>query len=369
MAGRNTRGPRPFIKDRLEACRAAMAEGGIDAYLLTSRMDHYYLSGFSGEDSAVLITPRQVHVITDRRFETSSRGEVGWARRHFRKGLLPEEIGKVCRKLKLKKLYIQPEAVTVADQQAIRRHARPARLANAPGIAGRLRRIKDREELRVIREAVRIAEQAFTATRRSIRPGQTEREIAARLEYEMQKRGASGSAFPSIIAEGANGALPHAVPGSRKVKRGSAILIDWGATYGFYRSDLTRMLFVGSIPPKIRKVYSIVLEAQEKALAAIRPGERMCDVDAVARRHIARCGFGRHFGHSLGHGVGLDIHEPPRLSWLSDEKLAAGMLVTVEPGIYLPGVGGVRIEDDVLVTPGGCRVLTTLSKAIEQAVL
>ena len=369
MAKKTKTRPRPFIKARLERCRTAMARKKISAFLITSRMDHYYLTGFSGEDSAVLITRRDVHVITDGRFETSSKAEVGWARRHFRKGLLPEEIGKVCRSLRLKQVHVQPESVTLAEQREFRKRTKPTRLANAPDIVGQLRRLKGREELSITRDAIRVAEQAFKAMCRSIRVGQTERQIAARLEYEMQKRGATGCAFPSIVAEGPNAALPHAVPGPRKVKKGSAILFDWGATYNFYCSDLTRMVFVGSIPPKTRKIYGIVLEAQEKAIAAIKPGERMCDVDAVARRHIKRCGYGKYFGHGLGHGMGLDVHEPPRLSWMSNEKLAAGMVVTVEPGIYLPGIGGVRIEDDVVVTPSGCKALTTLSKDIEHAVI
>lgn len=369
MAKKTKSGPRPFIQARLERCRAAMAAKKINALLITNRMDHFYVTGFTGEDSAALITKRDVHIITDGRFETSSNAEVGWAKQHFRKKLLLEEIGKVCGKLRLKTLHIQPTVVTVADQKELRKYARPTRLADAPDIFGQLRRIKDREELKVTGEAIRVAEEAFKTTRRSIRVGQTERQIAARLEYEMQKRGASGCAFPSIVAEGPNGALPHAVPGDRKVKKGSAILIDWGATYDFYRSDLTRMVFVGTIPPKIRKIYGVVLDAQEKAIKAIKPGERMCDIDAVARQHIKKCGFGKYFGHGLGHGVGLDIHEAPRLSWMSDEKLAAGMVVTVEPGIYLPGVGGVRIEDDVLVTASGCEVLTTLSRDIGKSVV
>jgi Xaa-Pro aminopeptidase len=369
MTRKTKAGPRPVLQARLARCRAAMADKGIKAFLVTSRMDHYYLTGFTGEDSAVLFTEGEVHVITDRRFETSSKTEVGWTKRHFRKKLLPEEVGNVCRQLRLRTLHIQPGAVTVADQQELRKQVRPTRLANAPDILGQLRRIKDREELNGIKKAIRVAEEAFRATCRTVRVGQTEREIAARLEYEMQKRGASGCAFPSIIAEGPNAALPHAVPGPRRVRQGSALLFDWGAICDFYRSDLTRMVFVGTIPPKIRKIYAIVREAQEKAIEAIKPGERMCDVDAVARRHIKKCGYGKYFGHGLGHGVGLDIHEPPRLSWMSEEKLAAGMVVTVEPGIYLPGVGGVRLEDDVVVTALGRKVLTTLSKDIEQAVI
>jgi Xaa-Pro aminopeptidase len=147
------------------------------------------------------------------------------------------------------------------------------------------------------------------------------------------------------------------------------VLIDWGATYRFYRSDLTRTIFIGSIPGKMRRVYEVVLAAQRRAISAIRPGARMCDVDAVAREHITGEGFGDYFNHGLGHGLGLDVHEPPSLSWRSSEKLRSGMVVTVEPGIYLPGTGGVRIEDDVLVTPRGGRVLTHLRKDLKSAVL
>jgi Xaa-Pro aminopeptidase len=203
----------------------------------------------------------------------------------------------------------------------------------------------------------------------SIRVGQTELEMAARLEYEMKRRGASAPSFPTICAEGPNAALPHACPGQRKVKRGSAILLDWGACVGGYCSDLTRMIFVDTIPRKIREIYGIVLEAQLRAISAIRPGERMCDVDAVARDHITEAGFGKEFNHGLGHGLGMEVHEAPSLSWRSKEKLEAGMIVTVEPGIYLPGVGGVRIEDEILVTPTGRRVLSRLSKTLEDSVI
>jgi Xaa-Pro aminopeptidase len=218
-------------------------------------------------------------------------------------------------------------------------------------------------------KSLRVAEEAFQAMRKSVRVGQTELELAARLEYEMKRRGSSQPAFPTICAEGPNAALPHAQPGPRKVKRGSAILFDWGATVGGYCSDLTRMLFVGSIPRKVGELYGVALEAQERAIAAIRPGRRMCDIDAVARDCITDAGYGKEFGHGLGHGLGLNVHEAPSLSWRSKEKLEAGMVVTVEPGIYLPGVGGVRIEDDVVVTSTGSRVLSRLGKTPQGSVV
>jgi len=243
------------------------------------------------------------------------------------------------------------------------------RLIPAPPILAQMRRLKNDDELAAMSRAIRVAEDAFKATLLTIRPGQTELEMAARLEYEMKRRGASGPAFNTICAEGPNAAKPHAVPGNRKTRKGSAILFDWGARVGGYNSDLTRMVFVGSIPPKIGEIYRIALEAQQAAIAAIRPGRKMCDVDGVARKIITDAGYGKQFTHGLGHGLGLEVHEAPSLSWRSKEELVPGMVVTVEPGIYLPGIGGVRIEDDVLVTSRGHRVLTHLNKSLESAVI
>ncbi len=354
---------------RLERTREAMAKKKILAYLITNRKDYYYLTGFTGEDSAALITPKKLYIITDSRFDESFDSECAWATKVLRKGVIEPTLGKLCQKLKLPSVAVQPDCVTLEFFDALRKCAAPTRLVKASPMVNDLRLCKDGSELKVLDQAIKIAQDAFKATRRSIRIGQTEQQLAARLEYEMLKRGASGCAFPSIVAEGANASLPHAHPGERKIKKGSAILFDWGATYRFYRSDLTRMVFIGTIPPKIRKIYGIVLEAKNKATEAIRPGARMSDVDAVARNHIKKQGYGKYFGHGLGHGLGLDVHEAPSLSWRSDAKLETGMVVTVEPGIYLPSIGGVRIEDDVLVTAQGHRQLSTLSTDMSDAVL
>lgn len=365
-AKRKTTIPRTYAR-RIEQARHQMARKRLPAYLITNRMDHYYLTGFTGEDSAVLLTPKKVHVISDGRFDESIDAECPWAVKHLRKGTLEAEIGKVCRQLRLPSAAVQADYLTLAAHQAVRKAAGPTRLTKAPSIVNDLRLCKDAGELEVVRQAIKIAQDAFKATCRSIRLGQTEQQLAARLEYEMQKREATGAAFPTIVAEGPQASLPHAVPGQRRVKANSVILFDWGAVYRFYRSDLTRMVFVGTIPPQIRKIYGIVKEAKEKATAAIRPGMRMCDVDAIARSHIKQARFGRYFGHGLGHGLGLDTHEAPSLSWRSDAKLKEGMVVTVEPGIYLPGVGGVRLEDDVVVTGDGVRVLSWLSTDLADA--
>lgn len=355
------------IAARVADCRKRLKAAKADGLLIKNEVDYFYLTSFTGADSAVLITPREVHVLTDGRFLEEIKYEVAWAKVWVRKGGLNEEIAKACAAIKLKRLAIQPEHVTLADQADIRKRAKGVRLISAPPILNPMRKLKDEGELAAMGRAIRVAEDGFRAMVETIRAGQTELEVAARLEYEMKRRGASGPAFNTICAEGPNAAMPHAVPGKRKIKKGSGILIDWGARVGGYNSDLTRVLFVGSIPPKMGEIYRVTLEAQQAAIAAIEPGRRMCDVDAVARKIIIDAGFGEQFTHGLGHGLGLEVHEAPSLSWRSKEELAAGMVVTVEPGIYLPGVGGVRIEDDVLVTPRGRRVLTHLDKSLEGA--
>jgi Xaa-Pro aminopeptidase len=361
--------PSALIESRLRTCRRLMARRKIAALLVTNRFDHYHLTGFTGEDSAVLVTPRLVHVISDGRFDTAIRQEVPWAQVSLRKGQLLDEIATVVQRYRLRQLAVQANHMTVADRSALGPKLRRVRLVDAPSLIGEMRLLKDKSELALMNRAVRIAEDAFRATLQTIRVGQTELELAARLEYEMKRRGSSTPAFDSIVAIDANAALPHAFPGQRKVKKGCTILFDWGATYRFYRSDLTRTVFVGSIPPRLGQAYELVLEAQQRAIAAIRPGARMCDVDAVARRCIADAGYEKEFNHGLGHGLGLDVHEAPSLSWRSSEKLRAGMVVTVEPGVYLPGIGGVRIEDDVLVTPAGGRLLSRLNKSLRSALL
>ena len=361
------RKPDPVFARRIDECRKLMRTKKLGGYLLTNRMDCYYLTGFTGEDSAIFLTPRDVWVISDSRFATSIKQETPWAKVSLRKGLLEREICTVLKKSRVRKVGVQTDYMTVDMRKEIGKGLKGISLVSAGPVINGLRLLKDAKEVAVLIKAVRIAEDAFRGLCKRIRVGHTEKQLAAQLEFELRTRGATASSFPHIVAEGPNAALPHAFPGQRKVKRGSALLFDWGAEYEFYRSDLTRCVFKGSIPSKIGEIYHICLEAQEAAIEALRPGERMCDVDEVARGIIRKAGFGKYFGHGLGHGLGLDVHENPRLSWQSKEKLQAGMVVTVEPGIYLPGIGGVRVEDDVLVTKSGCRVLSTLSKDLQSA--
>ncbi len=313
--------PSVQVADRLRRYRREANRNKIAALLITHPQDYSYLTGFSGEDSAVLLTSRAVHVITDGRFTEVVKSECPWARAWLRRGTLNAEIATVCKSEKIKALAVQSDHLSVNDHALLSKLTGIRRLRSAPPIIPSMRKIKQPDELKTMRKAIRIAEEAFAATRASIRVGQTELELAARLEFEMKKRGSSAPAFPTICAEGPNAALPHAHPGQRKVRKGSAILFDWGARWHGYCSDLTRMVFVGSIPRKIAGVYDVVLDAQQRAITAIRPGRRMCDVDGVARDFIAAAGYGDVFSHGLGHGLGLDVHEPPSLSWRSKEKL------------------------------------------------
>ncbi len=237
------------------------------------------------------------------------------------------------------------------------------------GLVEELRVVKDKEEIAEICLAARYAEKGFAVLRATLRPERTEKEVADELENQMRLFGAKGCSFPSIVAVGARAALPHARPTSQRIGEADFVLVDWGATAQQYKSDLTRVLVTGKISPKLERMYQVVLNAQKRAIAAVRPGLKGRDVDAVARGIIAKAGFGRYFGHGLGHGLGLDIHEAPRLAAASEQILKPGMVVTVEPGVYLPGWGGVRIEDDVLVTKTGCEVLTDVPKELDEVVV
>lgn len=350
--------PQPFAT-RIEQLRAELVRHDLDGYYIPNRMNQIWLTGFTGEDGATLLTARNVALLTDGRFDESADREAPYATKILRKLRSPEETAKTLKRFRVQRLGFDPNELSVAEFTGLKK-ATDAKLISKPGLITPLRARKDATEIVKMRAAIKVAEQAFLAVRRWLKPGLTEREIAARLAYEMQKRGAQGETFPSIVAVGPNSALPHAEPGTRKLTANEILLIDWGAQVDWYGSDLTRVLCLGSIPARLKKVFSVVREAHDEATAAVRPGMRACDLDRVARRVIERAGYGPQFSHALGHGLGLVAHESPRIGKNSTQTLEPGMVITIEPGVYLPGVGGIRIEDDVLVTDTGYEVLTTL---------
>jgi Xaa-Pro aminopeptidase len=353
-------------RDRLRRLFASAA----DALLVTNFTNVTYLTGFTGDDSYLLVHARGGEtLISDPRYTTQLGEECPGLDLFIRPpGLtMQEAIGKLAGKVG--RLAAEADSMTLGLRDRISRELPRAEIVPQGGLVERLRERKDADEIARIREAIWYAEKAFGVLRASLRPEKTEKQVADELEMQLRLFGARGCSFPTIIAAGPRAALPHARATANPIGDVDFVLVDWGADGNLYKSDLTRVLITGRISPKLERVYRVVLSAQQQAIDAIRPGMVANDVDAVARGVIADAGFGRYFGHGLGHGLGLEIHEAPRLAAKSATVLRPGMVVTVEPGIYLPGWGGVRIEDDVLVTRTGCEVLTSVPKTLEEMVV
>src|SRR5262245_31601046 len=357
---------------RREALRRLLAQKSLAALLVTDELNVTYLTGFTGDSSYLLIAPGRELLITDGRYTQQLSEECPGLELAVRQpgSKLPDFTSETLAKLDLSGLAIEADTMTVGCYEKLREALTATPLAHTSGLVESLREIKDADEIALIREAIRIAQDAFATIRSRPRPGQTEKEVADQLEYEIRLAGGTCGAFPSIVAVGQRAALPHGRP-IRESRIGDAelVLIDWGARAGLYHSDLTRVLVTGKLSPQNQRLYEVVLAAQKAAIAAIGPGAVMKEVDATARKVIDDAGYGEEFNHSLGHGIGLAIHELPRLAPDQNRRLAAGMVVTVEPGIYLPGFCGIRIEDDVLVTESGCEVLTSVPKALDACIL
>ena len=311
-------------------------------------------------------------LISDTRYETQLADECPGVEAVIRdaRRKMDDVVAELLTSSKLHSVGFEADQLTVSQHSSLCSKLKSAELVATSGMVEELRMIKDRWELEQIRDAVRIAERGFNVIRSQLRPELTERQIRFSLEAAMRDFGAAGTAFEPIVGVGPTGALPHAHAGERRVSESPALLIDWGAlTFSGYRSDLTRVLFTSKPTRQMRQVYEIVLKSQQAAISAIRPGASSKDVDAVARGLIADAGFGNYFGHGLGHGFGLDIHEAIRMSPAFECEFRPGMVVTVEPGIYLPDRFGVRLEQDVLVTDTGNEVLSSLPIDFEDAVV
>lgn len=344
----------------------------VPALLVSGETNVTYLTGFTGDSSYLLIGPEICLLITDGRYTIQLRQECPRLEFYIRPPAesIIEATAKIIKRAKLRKLGIEGANLSAAYAEKLKTDVKGLELALTSGLVEELRQIKDVGEIQEIRTAIRQAEKGFEVLRAELRGELTESQVAHNLEHTLRQFGARGCSFIPIIAVGPRAALPHARPSNERISAADFVLVDWGAdAQSGYKSDLTRILATGKISPKLERVYGVVLKAQQAAIKAIRPGARGCDVDAVARRVIDDAGFGKHFTHSLGHGIGLDVHERPRLSAASDAPLQAGMVVTVEPGIYIEGWGGVRIEDDVLVTRSGCEILTSVPKDLAHIVV
>lgn len=349
---------------RIDRLRDVMREEKISSLLVTRREDVRYLSGFTGSAGSLLVTHKKACLLTDFRYKLQAEKEKSsgiavciQARDHY------SAIGEAAEQLAVDVLAIDESSITVEAHRKLKKLG--LRTKGRKDLVRILRLRKDHNELKNIKLAIYRAEESFRALKRFIRPGVTERKLANTLESIMKKNGSRRAAFDTIVASGRNGAMPHASITDRALRSGDLVTFDFGAEANGYYSDMTRTLCIGKPSARQLEVHSLVLKAQAAAMVSIKPGVMCKDVDREARDVIAGAGHGAHFGHGTGHGIGLMVHEGPAISPLSVDRVETGMVFTVEPGVYISGWGGVRIEDMVLSTPKGYSELTTLPKGLD----
>ena len=357
-----------IVQKRITKIRRDLAEKELDALMVSVQENRYYLSGFTGEDTqfdesagVLIISDRHRVLATDSRYELQARAEAAGFDIVCHKKGLEKELPEIAKSLGLHRLGFESVRLShknhSAYADALGKMSPPVELVPTENMVESLRQIKSEDEIQRTANALRLAEKAFIEVLDAIRPDMTERQAAWAMEKAMREAGVQGLSFPVIVASGPNSALPHAVPTDRRLARGEPILFDWGARLDEYCSDTTRTVVMGKPDDRFKKVFDTVVMARDMAIAAIKVGASGTQVDKIARDHIDQNGYAGKFGHSLGHGTGLAVHESPRLSPIKDDQLEAGMIVTVEPGIYLPGWGGIRMENQVVVRQDGAQVL------------
>ena len=356
------------FEKRRDRLRKAVKDAGAQALLVTNFVNVSYLTGFTGDDSYLVVHRDGDLLISDPRYEEQIGEECPGLKTFIRAPqvtIFDATVDQLTQG-KWSKMLVEADSITLGTFERLKEKLASVSLGMSSGLVEALRTIKDKDELATIRVAIEVAQRVFTSVRAGLRSTQTEWDIACEIDRLTRQLGGSGTSFKPIVAVGPRAALPHAVPGKPTIASSPFVLIDWGATVRGYRSDLTRVLITGKIPPKFVKMYETVLAAQQAAIAAMRPGVMVSEVDRVARKLIEKQGMGKQFNHGLGHGIGLDIHEAPRLGKNQDRPLEAGMIVTVEPGVYFPGFGGVRIEDDILITRDSHEVLSSLPRTFDE---
>jgi Xaa-Pro aminopeptidase len=351
-------------KNRIRKAVRILKEEKVDALLITDMVTIRYLSGFTGSEASVIITPEAFFVLVDSRYTTQARREAPLF--HIsRVSKRTEDTAKLIARLKIKKAGFDAKSITFADHKELEEGLTKTSLVPVHEALSKLRMRKEKGEADIIREGTGIAANGFNQIKDQIRAGTAERDVALALEFALRKGGAEKMSFDTIVASGKRSALPHGLASNKKIRTGEFVTIDFGIQYQGYCTDETCTVITSAPTQKQKKVYTTVKEAHDRAIDRIKAGVSSREVDRAAREHIEKKGFGSYFGHGTGHGVGLSVHEEPRLSPLTNEPLEEGMIVTVEPGIYIPNWGGVRIEDMVLVTRDGREVLTALPKRLE----
>ncbi len=351
---------------RLERLRDSLRRKKLDGFCLVNvegsdRSNLYYLTGFSGSFGVLILTQDRQIFLTDSRYITRAKETISEYEVLELKGRVTTVATRINR-LKLKTIAINGPTTSTWLFHQLRDRLKRTKLVPTAGLVETLRMVKDDPEIEAIQKAIALTDRAFEFILGKVRPGVTERELAWEIEKYIRTHGGDGLAFESIVATGATTAMPHYEPQDREVQKGDLVLFDMGAKVDHYCADLTRTVVVGHATAEQKRIYKIVLQAQERVIQNLRAGLTSKQADAPARETIAHAGYKKNFGHGTGHGLGLDVHEGPRLSPLGKDRLQAGNVVTIEPGIYLPGWGGVRIEDVAVVEEQGCRVLTRAPK-------
>lgn len=359
-----------FYAARLRALRSAMKGGALDSLLVIDLANIRYLTGFTGSNAKAVVTHKGAWFFTDFRYASQAAYELkeapGFKIRILKKGWI-EGVSALVSRSKKGSLSFEESYLTYSDFRGLKKALKGVRLKPVSGLVEGIRRVKDPAEIEWLQRAAAIADEAFKEAARLIktpRKGLTELDVLEALERVLKKKGAIGPSFDIIVASGARSALPHGSASDKRLVKGEFVIVDMGALYKGYHSDATRTYITGKPTKRQLEIYDIVLKAHDLAIELIRPGVKASDIDRAAREHIERAGFGKYFGHGTGHGTGLNIHEGPNISPKSKDVIEEGMVFTVEPGIYLPGFGGVRIEDMVLVTNDGATLLTKSPQGI-----
>lgn len=351
-----------IIKQRIKNLRDKLIEKNLEAVLITKRENYIYLSGFTGTSAYLIITQTEEILLTDFRYEEQANIQASCYQVIKYQGKIYKAIEDILVSRKVKVLAFEEGYLTYNDYQEYRQNLSVKDFVPLTNIVEKMRFLKDSSEIALIKKAVEIADAGFNHIVKYIQPGMKEIDVATELEYCMKKLGAKGPSFDTIIASGVRSSLPHGVASEKIIARGDAITIDFGAIYEDYCSDMTRTVFIGEPDAKMKEIYNLVLKAQLDAIHAAKVGLTGKEIDLVARNVIYHEGYTENFGHGLGHAVGLEIHEEPRLSPTGNIKMENGMVVTVEPGIYIPGFGGVRIEDIIVINEDKPLILTSSTK-------
>ncbi|WP_096201211.1 M24 family metallopeptidase [Bacillus sp. FJAT-45350] len=348
---------------RIEKLRGQFNERNIDGMLITSPYNRRYMTNFTGTAGVVLISEKEAKFITDFRYVDQANEQAVDYEIVQHTTPIFEEVAKQVESMGIKSLGFEQDHMTYQSYDIYKKNVNTS-LVPISGLVEQLRMIKNQAEIEIIQAAADIADAAFSHIINYIKPGMKEIDVSTELEFFMRKQGAISSSFDIIVASGLRSALPHGVASDKVIKKGELVTFDFGAYYKGYCSDITRTVAIGEPSDELRKIYNTVLEAQLRGMDGIKPGMSGKEADALTRDYITDEGYGEYFGHSTGHGLGMEVHEGPSLSTKSDTVLKPGMVVTVEPGIYISGVGGTRIEDDVLITEDGNRSFTSSTKEL-----